>query len=450
MPDLASPTLIDDLISRIPELTAMDGEWSLAARQWTGTLRLGVDERRFDLTVVDGAVTRVDLGTNDLAEVPGNAGYIATSTTWETMLMPVPPPPFSDPAMATLAGGALTKAVVDVGPDCGDRITARQYWPAVRRLIEILREEHTSHPAMPAPATRQVPPSPQAPSMGAPVGRYIHLDIEGIEHRVYFEEAGQGIPMLLQHTAGADTRQWRHLFEDEGLRSSFRLIAYDLPFHGKSLPPVSKAWWEEPYRLTQEFVMAVPRALSTALGLHRPVFMGSSVGGQLAVDLACHYPDEFEAVIALEASLKQPEFFDPAMFWDARVPSEYKAAFNYGLTSPTAPEALRRETWFVYASGFPSTFSGDLNYWMLEHDLRDKAHHIDTSRCAVHLLTGEYDGATPPELSAELAAAIPGATYQVMQGLGHFPMCEDPERFLGYVRPILDDIARQRTAPSDS
>jgi hypothetical protein len=27
-----------------------------------------------------------------------------------------------------------------------------------------------------------------------------------------------------------------------------------------------------------------------------------------------------------------------------------------------------------------------------------------------------------------------------MEGLGHCPMSEDPERFLGYVRPVLDDI----------
>jgi hypothetical protein len=45
----------------------------------------------------------------------------------------------------------------------------------------------------------------------AAVGRYIYLLIDGIEYRVYFEETGTGIPLLLQHTAGADGRQWCHL-----------------------------------------------------------------------------------------------------------------------------------------------------------------------------------------------------------------------------------------------
>ena len=38
------------------------------------------------------------------------------------------------------------------------------------------------------------------------VGRYVYLDLDGTEYRVYFEEAGAGVPLLLQHTAGADGR----------------------------------------------------------------------------------------------------------------------------------------------------------------------------------------------------------------------------------------------------
>ena len=75
---------------------------------------------------------------------------------------------------------------------------------------------------------------------------------------MYFEEAGQGIPVLLQHTAGSHGVQWRHLFEMPAITDHFRLIAYDLPFHGKSVPPVGRAWWTEPYRLTGAFARSVP------------------------------------------------------------------------------------------------------------------------------------------------------------------------------------------------
>ena len=46
------------------------------------------------------------------------------------------------------------------------------------------------------------------------VGRYLRLDLDGRAHRLYVEEAGQGIPLVCLHTAGADNRQWRHLLND--------------------------------------------------------------------------------------------------------------------------------------------------------------------------------------------------------------------------------------------
>ncbi len=41
-------------------------------------------------------------------------------------------------------------------------------------------------------------------------------------------------------------------------------------------------------------------ALAAALGLEHPVFMGSSIGGHLALDLARYHPERFRAVISLE------------------------------------------------------------------------------------------------------------------------------------------------------
>ena len=60
-------------------------------------------------------------------------------------------------------------------------------------------------------------------------GRYLYLTVltvltvAGVEYRVYCEETGRGIPVLLQHTAGVDGRQWRHLLEDEEITANFRL-----------------------------------------------------------------------------------------------------------------------------------------------------------------------------------------------------------------------------------
>lgn len=270
-------------------------------------------------------------------------------------------------------------------------------------------------------------------------GRYIYLPLEGTEYRVYFEESGSGIPLLLQHTAGADSRQWRHLLEDEEVTRHFRLIAYDLPYHGKSLPPPGREWWREEYRLERGFLMQVPLTLAQELELDRPVYMGSSIGGHLALDLAHDHPDRFRAVIALEAAMHTPGGYVD-LFYHPRLSNDFKASLMYGLMAPQSPEAFRRETAWVYSQGAPAVFKGDLYYYSVEHDLRESLSEIDTERVAVYVLNGEYDWSSTPGHAEAIQAALPGARCQIMEGLGHFPMSENPARFRRYLLPLLEEI----------
>lgn len=275
-------------------------------------------------------------------------------------------------------------------------------------------------------------------------GRYVFLEVEGVEYRVYFEEAGEGIPLLLQHTAGSDGRQWRHLLADEELARNYRMIAYDLPYHGKSVPPTSLAWWQQEYRLTKRFLLAFVTGFARELGLDRPVYMGSSIGGHLATDLALHHPEQFRAIIGLEAAIATPGGYQD--IWNhPAISNEFKASVMYGLMSPSSPEAFRHETAWCYSQGGPPTFKGDLYYYSVDHDLSDSAEKIDATRTPLHLLTGEYDWASPPAMTQILAERVTGARFTKMERLGHFPMSEDPIRFREYIAPVLEEIrARQR------
>ena len=162
----------------------------------------------------------------------------------------------------------------------------------------------------------------------------------------------------------------------------------------------------------------------------------------LAVDLALDCPDEFSAVVGLEAATYTPGGFTDE-FHHPEISNDYKAHAMYGLMSPTSPEAYRRETVFVYSQGAPAAFKGDLYYYSVDHDVRQSAANVDTEKVAVAILNGEYDWSGTPQRGRELAELIPGATYQTMEGLGHFPMSEDPERFLEVIRPVLMDLLRR-------
>lgn len=273
------------------------------------------------------------------------------------------------------------------------------------------------------------------------VGRYLYLEVQGVEYRVYFEEAGEGVPVVLQHTAGCDARQWRHILEDPDFTSRYRLIAPDLPFHGRSLPPESQDWWTEEYLLHQDFFLAFHVALVSALELESPVYAGCSMGGHLAPDLALHHPGLYRAAIGLEAGLHShgverilPWLYHP------RITNDSKPALMHTLCAPQSPERYKRETTWVYSQGAPAVFKGDLNYYVVEHDVTDTAEKIDTSQTALHVLNGEYDWSAFPAAGEELAAAVDGATFTLMEGVGHFPMSENPEAFKSYFLPLLERV----------
>ncbi|HYR37316.1 MAG TPA: alpha/beta hydrolase, partial [Burkholderiales bacterium] len=63
-------------------------------------------------------------------------------------------------------------------------------------------------------------------------GRYAHVSLQGRPHRIYYEEAGQGIPLLCLHTAGSDGRQWRAVLNDLEILKNYRVVAFDMPWHG--------------------------------------------------------------------------------------------------------------------------------------------------------------------------------------------------------------------------
>lgn len=397
-----------------------DGEFCLAARHWTGGLRLEFGDQVAAITLDDGEAAPGDPGPGD-----GVITLHAPDETWEQMLLADPPRFANDIAPAR---GLGLKRV-------GDELLYWQYAPAIQRAVELLRAPVESAP--PVPDERK-----SAGSLDAPVGRYVHLDLDGVDHRVYFEEAGEGIPLLLQHTAGSHSAQWRHLFEEEAITDRFRLIAYDLPYHGKSLPPVGPEWWAEPYRLEAGPLRSIPIALADALELDQPVFMGCSVGGLLALDLAANHADVFRAVISLEGSLKVEGDWDGLLgFNHPQVSNESKARMMEGLTAPSSPAAYRKETTQVYASGWPPAFKGDLWYYLVDYDLRETAASIDTGEVGVHILNGHYDYSATVELGREAHEAIPGSTFTEMSDIGHFPMSENPGLFMRYLLPVLDQIS---------
>lgn len=260
------------------------------------------------------------------------------------------------------------------------------------------------------------------------VGRYVTVDVAGRAQRIYFEEAGRGRPVLCLHTAGSDTRQWRHILNDPEITAQNRIIAFDMPWHGKSLPP--EGFQTEEYLLTTGTYMATVLAVARALDLEKPVLAGVSMGGRIALQLALHHPEAFSGFLAIEASDFQAAWYDIDWFHrpDAHG-GEMGAALVSTNISPRAPLAERWNTLWMFMQSGPGVFRGDLSFYTRDESLVGQLHRIDTTLTPVHFIVGAYDFTCTPQDAQRTADQIAGATLAVMDDVGHFPMSEHPEGF---------------------
>jgi pimeloyl-ACP methyl ester carboxylesterase len=419
------------VFQRLPELVDADAGLVRRGRFLTVTFLVEVGATAYLIHVVQGRVTGVERGPFLLREYA--FAIRASHDAWRRFWEAIPAPGYHDIFAMAKAGHARIE---------GDLVPLMANLRYVKDLLALPRATPAQRAEAPGP--RQLPftspAAPNAPGTMEPItGRYVHVTLDGRPHRVYFEEAGAGIPLVCLHTAGADGRQFRHLMNDEAVTRHYRVIAFDMPRHGKSLPPVG--WQDEEYRLTTEGYTNVIMTFIGALALDRPVVLGCSIGGKIVLQLALEHAEAFRALVGVESAAYQPPWYDDTS-WLHRpdVHGEVCGALMSGLIAPQSPGETRWDTLWMYVQGGPGVFKGDLYFYRADGDFRDRVERIDTSRCPLYLLTGEYDFSCTPEDTRLTADRIPGARLTVMREIGHFPMSENPAKFREYILPVLDEV----------
>ncbi|WP_415853697.1 alpha/beta fold hydrolase [Sinomonas sp. G460-2] len=306
----------------------------------------------------------------------------------------------------------------------GDEIRFGQHAHVVRRLLELARE------SVDRPIDRA--PDPVLDRSGIR-GRHVPVTVDGDRVDLYVEEAGTGssTPLLVLHTAGADGRQAHPLMADAELTARRRVIAFDMPGHGRSdaLPGPLGSWSLTPDRYADAILGVID-----ALGLERPILVGASMAGEACLLMAYRAPDRLGGVIACEASEYVPGRVTPWAGHPQVNESIFVPEWIDGLIAPTAPASMRDLIWRGYSQGGHRTFAGDIDFYSGGWDGRGIVNLIDTSICPVVMMTGEFDYSCTPAMSQATAEQIPGARFWMMPGLGHFPICEHPAAF----RPHLD------------
>jgi pimeloyl-ACP methyl ester carboxylesterase len=299
--------------------------------------------------------------------------------------------------------------------------------PVLERLIECI----VHAPEMPA--------APVERDVTAISGRYVPTRIDGEMHHVYVEQAGTGTPVLLLHTAGADSRQFMQQLSDKDLGKRFAMYAVDLPYHGRTMPPAS--WQGGPYKLTADAYLSWCEAILRTIIGTPAVIVGGSMGAAMSLLLAAELPELVLGVVAVEPPYRSKGRRNPFQHHVGVHGGLHNASFVRGLMSPYSPESDRRLASWIYSQGAPGIYGGDLAFYSEEFDGAIVGPKIDANKTPVTLLCGTYDYSATPEDGRKLRDVIPGAKWIVMEGMGHFPMCENPDLFRPYLAEALAPFA---------
>lgn len=138
--------------------------------------------------------------------------------------------------------------------------------------------------------------------------------------RLYYEVAGEGHPLVLNHGGLVDHHLWDDQFEE--FARHFKTIRYDIRGYGIS-GLLKKDM--EPYSLENDL-----RALLQSLGIERTYLMGLSMGGGSAIDFTLQYPEVVDALITVGASLSGFEWDEESRRQDEQSSAEGFEAFKSG------------------------------------------------------------------------------------------------------------------------
>lgn len=140
---------------------------------------------------------------------------------------------------------------------------------------------------------RVASPLPDADAERAypPLGRIVEVD--GLPVHAFEKGSGEGPPLVLLHGASVNLRDWSHALMDRLARGR-RVVAMDRPGFGYSKRGPG-AW--PPARQAAHLRAAVRR-----LGIERPVVIGHSWGGAVAVAWGLDFPEDVTGVIPVSGA----------------------------------------------------------------------------------------------------------------------------------------------------
>ncbi len=224
--------------------------------------------------------------------------------------------------------------------------------------------------------------------------------------------------LVLLHSLGTDLRIWDAVVARLPTYAHLRI---DLRGHGLSdVPPGDYSIAS----MTHDVL-----AVLDHVGLERAVFVGVSIGGQIALRAALERPGLALGLVLLDSAGR----IGDRAAWEERMAAVRQGglaaiadavvgrwfAASIRERDPIAPSGYRNLLLRTPAEGYVSTCAA-----LRDEDLTDRLSAIATPALVI---CGSEDSATPPALVRGLARALPRARFVEIGDAGHLPCIDRPD-----------------------
>ena len=272
-------------------------------------------------------------------------------------------------------------------------------------------------------------------------------------HRVFYRGAGSGPVVVLVHGITSTSATWANVLPY--LAERFTVIAPDLLGHGESAKPRGD------YSLGA-YASGI-RDLLMALGHERATFVGHSLGGGVAMQLAYQFPEHCERLVLVSsgglgrditallraASLPGSELVLPLLVNERVLGAGRlvgRVLRRVGLRVHTDLEEVLRGHASLSdgeaRAAFIHTLRTIVDPWGQRVDASDRLYLAQAIPFLI--LWGERDPIIPVEHAREAHQLVPGSRLELFPNAGHFPHLDDPLRFLGLLIDFMET-----TQPAD-
>jgi pimeloyl-ACP methyl ester carboxylesterase len=265
-------------------------------------------------------------------------------------------------------------------------------------------------------------------------------------NRYAYRQAGAGPVIVLIHGITSDSTNWAKVMP--GLAERFTVVAPDLLGHGGSAKPTGD------YSLGAH--ASIVRDLMLELGHDRATFVGHSLGGGIAMQIAYQFPERCERLILVDsgglgrevglvlraatlpgAGYVLPILTNSRLLEAGQLADKVLGAVGLGLGTDLRETARGHATLADRGAreAFLRTVRSVVEPSGQRVDATDRLYLAE--RAPMLFMWGQHDSLIPVSHAHAAHGQVPSSRLEIFSDSGHFPHLDEPERFVQVVRDFI-------------